>query len=340
MTWVTTSLATTVAASAVLTLAGPAQAEPVDDSTPEQDGGQEGQTIHAAVQFDESNNGSGPSVGPLTTTSSTWSPPPCWYEPTWDPAGLREHAEEHWDLTGQQGHAAAALGWMWDHYDEGNPYTNFNAERAGDGMWWAGEENPNEPDVLARGSCSDIPFWVEFGEVPDVENALSPEILAELAYERIRVPDTEITLSPEELDGQVVNLPTWIWSDGGDFRPVSVTASLDGWDMWATTTATPVSMTIDAGTEDAELHPSSGECSINEDGSIGQPYTEGRDDETPPCGVTYGRATHDTDAYELTASITWEIAWEGSGGTGDTLPDAVFETTYDVQVQEVQSIVR
>ncbi|MBB0228621.1 hypothetical protein FOE67_03620 [Streptomyces calidiresistens] len=154
---------------------------------------------------------------------------------------------------------------MWRHYDGGNPYEDFNSEEAGNGMWWGAVQNPNEPDILARGSCSNIPFWVETGEVPDVEGALSPLILAELAYERIRVPETNITLSPEREDRQVVNLPTWIWADTGDFSPVAVTASLDGWDIWAT---------------------------------------------------------------------------EGSGDTGDTLPTAVFDTTHDIEVMEVQAVVR
>ncbi|GAB3128345.1 hypothetical protein GCM10027160_53810 [Streptomyces calidiresistens] len=236
----------------------------------DQAGGQEKGSIFSEVSargitWDESRNGSGGSVGPLRSTSTAWSPPPCWYAPRWNPEELREVAERIWDPSTQRGTAASALGWMWRHYDGGNPYEDFNSEEAGNGMWWGAVQNPNEPDILARGSCSNIPFWVETGEVPDVEGALSPLILAELAYERIRVPETNITLSPEREDRQVVNLPTWIWADTGDFSPVAVTASLDGWDIWAT---------------------------------------------------------------------------EGSGDTGDTLPTAVFDTTHDIEVMEVQAVVR
>ncbi|MET7292361.1 hypothetical protein ABZS79_09485 [Streptomyces griseoloalbus] len=42
----------------------------------------------------------------------------------------------------------------------------------------------------------------------------------------------------------------------------------------------------------------------------------------------------------LTASITWQVSWEGSGGTGGDLPDGTFETTQDMTVQEIQSINR
>lgn len=290
------------------------------------------------VVFDESANGTG---GPLTSTDRNWSPPPCWYAPRWNPDGLRDLAEVAWDPSGETGHGAAALGWMWNHYDAGEPYTDFNAEEAGDGMWWGPVQNPNEPSQALRERCTEIPFWVENGVVPDVEDALSPEVLAELAYERVRVPDTDVTFSPAALDGQVVNLPTWVWAESGDYDPVAVTATLESWDIWATTTARPTALTIEPGTPDAETHPASGSCPINEDGSVGTPYSpDAGEDATPSCGLTYLRATHDGANYPLTASITWSIDWEGSGGTAGTLPDATFATTHEVQVNEIQSIVR
>ncbi|KAB8167254.1 hypothetical protein FH609_012815 [Streptomyces sp. 3MP-14] len=325
----------------LLLAAGTAAADPLTRTGGSSEHGDVGAAASAQdVTFDESDNGDG---GPLTTTARNWSPPPCWYAPRWNPDQLNEFAEEAWDPSTETGTAASALGWMWNHYDSGEPYTDFNAEEAGNGMWWGPVENPSEPDLLERTSCSEIPFWVENGVVPDVENALSPQVLAELAYERIRVPDTEVTFSPAALDGQVVNLPTWVWAESGDYDQVAVTATLESWDIWATTTARPTALTIEPGTPDAETHPASGSCPINEDGSIGTPYPAGDgdgEDAIPPCGLTYLRATHDAASYPLTASITWSIAWEGSGGTGGTLPDATFATTHEVQVNEIQSIVR
>ncbi|MBB0243101.1 hypothetical protein FNQ90_02990 [Streptomyces alkaliphilus] len=91
---------------------------------------------------------------------------------------------------------------------------------------------------------------------------------------------------------------------------------------------------------DADLFPRSGRCPINGDGSVGTPYTTGRSGDDPPCGLIYRRATHHVDSYPMTASITWEVSREGSGGTGDTLPTAVFDTTHDIEVMEVQAVVR
>ena len=62
-----------------------------------------------------------------------------------------------------------------------------------------------------------------------------------------------------------MNLPTWIWQDTADIGEVSATASLDRLDMEATTVATPSALTIEAGTEEAILHPEGGECTINAD---------------------------------------------------------------------------
>ena len=44
--------------------------------------------------------------------------------------------------------------------------------------------------------------------------------------------------------------------------------------------------------------------------------------------------------YQLKASVTWEISWEGTGGAQGDLPNGTFETTQDMNVQEIQSISR
>lgn len=136
-----------------------------------------------------------------------------------------------------------------------------------------------------------------------------------------------------------MNLPTWVWLDEGTFKEVKVRAELTDAGVWAETTAKPVALHLNPGTDDAETSPASGDCKINDDGSIGTPYTKGDADETPPCGITYLRASSGRP-YKLKASITWEISWEGSGGAKGDLPDGTFETTQDMTVQEIQAINR
>jgi enoyl reductase len=187
-------------------------------------------------------------------------------------------------------------------------------------------------------ACDFRTFWVDFSDPPPAEpSVVDAETLAELAWEHTRVPETEVSLNPEA--DQTVNLPTWVWLDQATFEPVTVRAELDDYGIWAETTATPTRLTLDPGTEDAEVYPSGG-CEVNEDGSIGEPYTTGRADETPPCGLTYLRATPNADEYELEATLTWEVTWRDYQGNTGTLPDGVFSTTDDLNVDEVQTIVR
>ncbi len=115
---------------------------------------------------------------------------------------------------------------------------------------------------------------------------------------------------------------------------------LPGTGLSAATTAEPVSLHIDPGTSDAQTHPASGDCEINADGSIGEPYTKGKADATPPCGVTYLRATGSDGPSPLQATVTWNITWTSTTGEGGDLPDGTFGATQDVTVQEIQSVNR
>ena len=136
-----------------------------------------------------------------------------------------------------------------------------------------------------------------------------------------------------------VNVPTWVWQNKGAFNEVKVRAELPNTGLWAETTAKPIALHLNPGTADAETFPASGECTINEDGSIGAPYAKGDAGKIPPCGVKYLRATNGAP-YRLKASITWQIFWEGTGGAKGDLPDGTFETTRDMAVQEIQAINR
>ncbi|WP_051767286.1 hypothetical protein [Streptomyces sp. NRRL S-37] len=317
---------------------------PVDKGT-ETDAGLKGDNLYAratAISYDTSKNGSGPTAGSVTVAGGSWAPPACWLAPKWTAKQFAKETEAGYkQISGdpnQAPHARKATHEFRQMYKDGK-YKNYNLDQQDEGMWWGPVENPNAP-ILERTACNaTLPFWAENGETPDVENAITPEILAGLAYEQIKVPGTEVTLAPEGTTK--VNLPTWAWLDKGEFEPVSVTASLDapGLNIQATTTARPIALELLPGTEDAETHPASGECAVNEDGSIGEPYTKGAADRTPPCGITYFRSSGD-GTFKLQAAVTWGITWTGTGGAGGDLPDGTFGNDQAVTVQEIQSINR
>ncbi|MBW8741018.1 MAG: hypothetical protein JF621_29295, partial [Streptomyces turgidiscabies] len=71
-------------------------------------GGQDGQNLSAtagAVVYDRSKNGSGQGAGPVAATTS-WTPPACWYAPTYTPEQLQKVKEPVW--------AAESTGYEWD----------------------------------------------------------------------------------------------------------------------------------------------------------------------------------------------------------------------------------
>ncbi|WP_405565533.1 hypothetical protein [Streptomyces sp. NBC_01180] len=287
----------------------------------------------SGVTFDRSKNGSGPAAGPVAAAGN-WTPPACWYAPKYTAAQFKAYEEPIWE--------AESTGPEWDaqqrkRYVDGSPYKNFNLSKADDGYWWTSFPNENFPP--GWDACDKPDFWVDKGAPPPNAQAVSPEILAHLAYAEVRVPGTKVTLAPS--NNTKVNLPTWAWLDKSDFKPVSVTASVPVLAIEATTVAKPVSLKLDPGTSDAETYPGSGECTFNGDGSIGTPYVKGDADKTPPCGLTYLRASGSNGPYKLKATITWNISWTGTGQPKPKdLPDGTFGTTQDVTVDEIQAINR
>ncbi|GGL73668.1 hypothetical protein GCM10010129_16610 [Streptomyces fumigatiscleroticus] len=302
-------------------------------------GGRSGQNITVQTKVRTTVNGatSTAKTGSLTSADTNWTPPACWYEPAFSPKELKA------SLDSLRKYNPFGLGNMVaDMYDayfkDGDPYKNYNLDKQGEGMFWAAVVNPNREDDPEASLCDKPPFWVENGDTPDEPLALTPQVLAEYAYDELPVPDTEIEMKPA--DASTVNLPTWVWLDQAKFKKVSVTASLPGTGLSATTTAEPVSLHIEPGTSDAQTFPASGDCTMNADGSIGEPYTTGKANETPPCGVTYLRSTGSGGSYGLKATVTWKISWTSTTGEGGDLPNGTFGTTQNVTVREIQSVNR
>ncbi|MFD4528090.1 hypothetical protein ACFWP7_30000 [Streptomyces sp. NPDC058470] len=281
------------------------------------------------------------STGELASVDPNWEPPACWYEPVMTPEQLKAGVDRLKKSTGL-GAVNAHLFWnsdlFVDQYETGKAedgYKNYNLGE--DGYFWRSVVREGHEDDIEAWDCERVMFWQDAGTVPDDPNAPTPDVLAAYAYDKIRVPDTKVEMKPETRS--TVNLPTWAWLDKGTFQEVKVRAELPGTGLWAETTAKPIALHLEPGTDDAETYSASGNCEIDDGGSIGTPYAEGDADETPPCGIKYLRASSG-EPYQLKTSITWEISWEGSGGSKGDLPNGTFETTQDMAVQEIQSINR
>ncbi|MYS69754.1 hypothetical protein GTY88_04810, partial [Streptomyces sp. SID5926] len=143
----------------------------------EQSGGGDKTGIYAAARITYSGsvapNGS---KGNVTSADVNWTPPPCWYAPYLGAKDFKEkmsaEIEEAASAPGMTGTPAAAIGQTKAHYEDEYGWTDtpgykdYNVAKDGEGMFWAGVENPNEPDFLKRNSCTDLPFWVDDGEAP------------------------------------------------------------------------------------------------------------------------------------------------------------------------------
>ncbi|MGW2224760.1 hypothetical protein [Streptomyces formicae] len=293
--------------------------------------------VHTKVQTTVEGSPKSTKTGTLTPTNSNWDPPACWYEPAYTPKQIEAavKAIRTFKVFG----IGDLVGGVFDSYfKEGHPYKNYNLDKQGEGQFWAAAVNEKRKDEPEAKACNKLPFWVAKGEPAKERLAVSPRILAEYAYDQIPVPDTEITMTPK---GETkVNLPTWVWLDKAKFKKISVTASLPGTDLSATTTAKPVSLKLNPGTSDAETYPASGECPIGDDGRIGKPRAKGTPADTdPPCGVRYLRSSGDA-SYELGATITWQVTWKSTTEPGGELPPGEFGATQDVVVREIQSVNR
>ncbi|MFG1806243.1 hypothetical protein [Streptomyces sp. NPDC049040] len=287
----------------------------------------------AWVRFNTDKNGSSSNGSPTGSLKPTgnWSPPPCWYRPTYTPAQLKASSETVW---GEQ-----SPSWEWiskqkAYYADGEPYTDFNMENADKGYWWSGYSPKENGGVKGANDCNDPPFWVDKGDPPPPghQNAVTADVLAQLAYRRILIPTGAAAVNPP--GSQAVRIPTWVWLDPAVFHPVSVTAYVTDYNVTATTTAEPVSIHIDPGTPYAQTFPASGDCT-----GIGTAYNPG-DEGNPPCGVVYLKDT-DGASFQMTVTVTWKITWVGTGHPDPQgLPAGTFPHDQDVIVREIQSINR
>ncbi|MFF7112535.1 hypothetical protein ACFY91_09525 [Streptomyces albogriseolus] len=72
-------------------------------------------------------------------------------------------------------------------------YENYDLGE--DGYFWRGVA-PDWSALDDTSLCSRLMFWQDAGEVPDEPEAPTPEVLAAYAYDKVKVPETEIELKP------------------------------------------------------------------------------------------------------------------------------------------------
>lgn len=278
--------------------------------------------LGAFVNFVYSNPGS--SGTSMTSGDLDWSPPTCWYAPKYSPEEFETYLQEH----NYPGSAGADL------YEQYFNETDGKYHKGDEGSWWQLTVDLNQEDLSCAYEMDPYEFiGPDFPPPPGVEIP-DPELLAMLAYERIKLPTPPVDLKPGA-DRQIVNLET-LATFGQDLEPAWVTASIDDLGIAATTVATPSRLTLSA---DGDLADPA-ECSYKLVASGGG-YTV--DTKDAACNVTYRKSSGE-GTYDLQASITWEVAWNASadpaGTPTEALPDGQSTNDIPVTVKEIQTVVR
>jgi enoyl reductase len=168
---------------------------------------QHSHTISATVDgivYDRSKNGKGHSTGPVAPVTN-WSPPACWFAPTYTPQQFKKVWVPRLKMGGDQDWVRQ----LRDKWVNGKPIKNWNLAKTGKGMWWAIRVNPDLNAKETTPNCYDyFDFWADNGKKPKQPGAIDTTKLSALAYAQLRVPATKISLSPPADGNQIVNLPT------------------------------------------------------------------------------------------------------------------------------------
>lgn len=163
----------------------------------------------------------------------------------------------------------------------------------------------------------------------------STQVAAARAVANLEITAPEIGLTgygkPESME--LLGLPTWMWvADPGTSTTGPVTST--GTDGGATVTATgTVRKTVwDMG--------DGGTVTCSGASAAGTPYDAAYGtDPSPTCGYRYDRtsAGQPGDAFTVTVTVYWDVAWSGEGQSG-TLATSVTRQT-QLRVGEVQVII-
>lgn len=289
-----------------------------------------GEVIGARVQY-QTNAPKGEPSTHIEPAQGPSEPPLCWVQPKFSGEEYKKNRENTAPIDPETGETLP--GW-----DDGEEFHEDD-----DGAWWfrtyavdqLRSGNIEQPDREACNELLGIEWLPE--EEPPPEGTISPHALAGLAYAETKLPAPPVTLRPNA-NNQVVNLDTHVAFDA-PLAPVWVTASFNahGLDLAATTVATPKSLRVDAGTSEAS--PKS--CTYDlTNGKNGYQLDTSQSD----CNITYKKSSGD-GTYNLEAQVVWEVTWTDSDNPAGTpqepaLPDGYSTFEQEVEVKEVQSIVR
>ncbi|HZD38371.1 MAG TPA: hypothetical protein VE664_07000 [Actinomycetes bacterium] len=326
-----TAFLTVTAMVAAAPLATPAWAKNgfADSTTSSQSVTQNGGTYAPKVIVTTTVNGTRTSTSTATPSTTDYVHPPCWYEPVESGPDRAEYYDSNQNE--QDAH----------HYDDPtlreppSGYDDHKNDGPDVGMWWGGMCSSEywDGDIHSFFEYADQwlsahpMIWVAVNDPdPNRNIVIPPEVLMHIARNALHPGAPTLEVNPQA--DSVVNLPTWVWATDDTFVEIRARAEFNG--NWAEVIARPAGLQL---TTDGPADVNS-TCSGG-----GKPWTPGATDSD--CTVTFRKSTAGSGSYEISASIDWQVHWEGSGGENEALPPPPNAPigNRSVQVDEVQTVV-
>jgi hypothetical protein len=154
---------------------------------------------------------------------------------------------------------------------------------------------------------------------------VDPRQLALDALASARIPSPPIRTSPAD-GALIVQVPTWLWLDGGWWRGYDATAGAGR--VRSTVTARPVSVTWTTG-DGATV-----KCQ-----GPGTAWRRGTTAE-PTCSHVYRTSSTSSPSgrFDLQATVALEVSWVSNVGDGGALTAITRTSTVSVEVGEIQAI--
>jgi hypothetical protein len=158
--------------------------------------------------------------------------------------------------------------------------------------------------------------------------AVPPQVVAQQATSRLRLPTMRIGSNPAAGVEQLVSLPVWLWIEPAGWGTRQATATVPGVSVTATATPTTVTWTLGDGNRLECRGP-------------GRVFPPGGDPKTasPDCGHVYTRSSagQPGDSFQVTATVSWAITWTGAGQSG-VLPALTTTSATALRVAESQAL--
>lgn len=203
----------------------------------------------------------------------------------------------------------------------------FNGMADGIGRW-LGTAPPTESlGLLDWVSCTDTTTgrttgYLDLGTParPTTPALPAPQVLAAEAAAALHLDLPAIATAPPRTGLHLVGLDIWFWATGD--RTHTATASIPGLSATVTARATNLDLRFDDGR--------SLRCA-----DLGTPYTPGH------VGSDRSTCTHafeTRDRHRVTATVTWDLDWHASDGSGGALRPVARTSTFVLDVSDGQAV--